>query len=249
MTLSRERPAFRVAIGGVSGRDHRRAHRDGQDGYAMVQATDLTAAIVTDGCSSGRSSEVGARLGAFWLAALIARTFALHAHEAEEAAHEVTSGLVLQLRATAGAFAAGDAIDPSVVHDLWLFGFLAAVVTREHAIVFGVGDGLVWIDGQATVIDPGPDNAPTYPAYALLGASIAPRILHLGPAADIAAIAVATDGAAELLEPGSDPSFDTLVGDARLLENPSLLRKRLVALSDRGRFWDDATVGIVRRSP
>ncbi len=28
----------------------------------------------------------------------------------------------------------------------------------------------------------------------------------------------------------------------------SLIRKRLVALEDRGHFWDDAPLGVVRRT-
>jgi hypothetical protein len=64
---------------------------------------------------------------------------------------------------------------------------------------------------------------------------------------------VATDGAEELLGPppslAETVSFDTLVHDRRLFSNASLLRKRLLVLSERGRFWDDATIGIVRRLP
>ena len=250
MTLSpregrRPRP-FAAVTGSVSGRDHRHALRDGQDGVGQLAAAGITAVVVTDGCSSGRTSEVGARLGAAWLVELLSRRFA--AGDPAEAARHVTRALVRRLRVVARSMSARGGIDPRVVGDMLLFGFLAAVVTPENAIVFGVGDGIVWIDGRTTQIDPGPDNAPTYPAYALLGATIEPRILHLGPASDVDTIAIATDGADELLEPGSDPSLDALVADDRLLSNPSLLRKRLVALSDRGRFRDDATIGIVRRS-
>lgn len=256
------RSRFIAVAGGVTGRDHRNALRDGQDGFALVATADVTAVIVTDGCSSGARSEVGARLGAAWLAELVSRRFApaelvsrRFADAAPtEAARDVTRALVRRLRVLARSIARCDdrgrgAIDPRTVGDLLLFGFLAAVVSSTHAIVFGVGDGIVWVDGRTTSIDPGPANAPAYAAYALLGATIEPRIHHLGAARDVGAIAVATDGADELVGPDSDPSLATLVGDDRLLANPSLLRKRLVVLSDRGRFRDDATIGILRRAP
>ena len=43
------------------------------------------------------------------------------------------------------------------------------------------------------------------------------------------------------------PELDALVGDDRFFVNPSLLRKRLVVLSDKGRLSDDTTIGILRR--
>jgi hypothetical protein len=246
---------FVASVGSVTGRDHRRACRDGQDGYAVVALPNVTAAIVTDGCSSGRTSEVGARLGAAWIADLIARSFCPQKSDRdldlEQAARDVTTGLTTHLEEVArslskdGVHGAHGAIDPNVVGEMLLFGFLAAVATEKGAIVFGVGDGMAWIDGVATVIDPGPENAPMYPAYALLGATIEPRVHHLGDNADT--IVVATDGVEELLKTGGSDAFETLVRDDRLLANPSLLRKRLIVLSDRGLFWDDATIGIVRR--
>lgn len=237
---------FAVAVGGVAGRDHRRARRDGQDGFARIATPAVTAAIVTDGCSSGAASEVGARLGAAWLADLIADRFP--GNDPGRAAIAVTEALVERLRATARSLSSDGTIDASAVGEMLLFGFLAAVVTREHAVVFGVGDGIVWVDARATAIDPGPENAPPYAAYALLGATIAPSIHHVSAAADVEAIAIATDGAAELLVPGAASSLETFIRDDRLLANPSLLRRRLIALEDRGHFWDDATVGVVRRA-
>lgn len=236
MTLSR----FTAVAGRVTGREHRRAHRDGQDGLAIVSSPTVCAAIVTDGCSSGRASEVGARLGAAWLADLVARE--LPATEPALAPERVTSLLVERLDATARSLGGG-AILPEIVGDFLLFGYLVAAVTETHAVVFGVGDGVAWIDGRTERIDPGPENAPAYAAYALLGAEIRPHVLHVGPAGDLDLVAVATDGAEALLS--SEPSLDVVVRDARYVRNPSLLRKQLIVLGDR--LWDDTTIGIVRR--
>lgn len=232
MTLSE---GLVVAAGSVTGRDHRRAERDGQDGFAVLARPNVVAAVVTDGCSSGRTSEVGARLGAAWIAALVEERFAGVTGEdsARIAARHVTGDLVRRLgdlSATLGSRA-------EVVGEMLLFGFLAIAVTKDVAIVFGVGDGLACVDGEVTVIDPGPENAPTYAAYALLGATIEPRVLFVGRAD---CIAVATDGvdASTLGELAVDPRFD---------KNASLLRKRMNVLGEEGRFHDDATVAVVRR--
>lgn len=234
MTLSE---GLVLAAGSVTGGDHRRAERDGQDGFAVLVSAkaDVVAAVVTDGCSSGRTSEVGARLGAAWIATLIEQRFSGVKDEdgARIAAKRVVDALVERLRdlsATLGSNA-------HVVGEMLLFGFLASVITENVAVVFGVGDGVASVDGVVTVIDPGPDNAPTYAAYALLGTAIEPRVLFAGKAD---CIAVATDGV-------DAKTLGELASDPRLDKNASLLKKRMNVLAAEGRFHDDATVAVIRR--
>ena len=239
MTLS---DAFVAAAGSVTGRDHRRAERDGQDGHAVVVTSDVVAVVVTDGCSSGRSSEIGARVGAAWLAALIERHFCAAVAIGAEQAEAVVEELVARLEVLARSLDAGGDVKAARVDEALLFGFLAVVVTPATTIVFGIGDGIVLADGKLTVLDPGPLNAPPYVAYGLLGARVAPRIHFACPTEHLDLVAVATDG----LIPAGDALAD-IAGDPRYAKNPSLLRKRLVVLSDRGTFSDDATVAVVRR--
>jgi hypothetical protein len=252
MTLSAD---FLAAAGSVTGRDHRRAQRDGQDGHAIVAADEIVVAIVTDGCSSGRASEIGARIGAAWIAALVAQCFrgrrgAGGAHTAQVAATEVTRELLVRLEVLARSLDPDGDVSPARVEDALLFGFLAAVVTHETTIVFGIGDGIVAVDGVVTILDPGPHNAPPYAAYGLFGRHLEPRIHFVGPTASVDVIAVATDGIAPLAgdaHDGHDDSLVAIASDLRYVKNPSLLRKRLVVLSDRGVFSDDATLAVVRR--
>lgn len=231
-----------VAAGSVTGRAHRLVERDGQDGWACVATKEVTAAIVTDGCSSGRASEIGARIGAAWLAASIERRFAGAGIDPEEAAAETCAELIERLGLLARSMNPEGDITPAVVGEALLFGFLAAVVTKEHAVVFGIGDGTVLVNDEALEIDPGPDNAPPYAAYALLGKSVAPRIHFSGRASEVRVLAVATDG----LAPASACARE-LAATKKLHVNPSLLRKRLLVLANEHRFADDATIAVVRR--
>lgn len=249
MTLSGR---FVAASGSVTGREHRRAERDGQDGHALVVTDQVVAAIVTDGCSSGLRCEIGARIGASWLAALITQAFGGCGPSrvvdgeaaARAAANDVASGLLVRLELLARSLDPGGAIDARRVDETLLFGFLAAVVTPSTTIVFGIGDGIVVVDDEVTSIDPGPDNAPPYAAYGLLdyAAPTAPRVHFLGATTGIEVVAVATDGLAPIAT-----TLATLAGDRRYAVNASLLRKRLVVLSDGGTFSDDATVAVVSR--
>jgi len=238
---------FTAAAGSVTGRAHRQAERDGQDGHALVVAEHVMAAIVTDGCSSGRRSEIGARIGAGWLAALVEQRFAgdLSQAAARAAAADVSRELLVRLGLLARSLDPAGNVDATRIDESLLFGFLAAVVTTSTTIVFGIGDGIVVVDGEVTAIDPGPDNAPPSVAYGLLdprAADGAPRVHFVGPTAGVDTVAVATDGLAPLVS-----TLATLAGDPRYAVNPSLLRKRLVVLSDRGTFSDDATVAVLRR--
>jgi serine/threonine protein phosphatase PrpC len=240
MTLS---GGFLTAGGSVTGREHRRAERDGQDGFALVAREHLLAAVVTDGCSSGQKSEIGARIGAAWLAALIEQHFAGAPSEdaARAALTTVSAALLARLELLARSLDARGDVRPARVEEALLFTYLAAVVTPSAAVVFGIGDGVVLVDGALEVIDPGPDNAPPYVAYGLFGPRIEPRVHFLGPTAGLERVAIATDGLQ------AEPALPELTSDPRYAQNPSLLRKRLVVLADQGRLSDDATVAVIAR--
>jgi len=120
---------------------------------------------------------------------------------------------------------------------------IVAVVTRDVAIVFGIGDGIFVVGDAVTTIDPGPDNAPPYIAYGLVREPIEPVVHFVGRASEVHVLAVATDGLSGI----DHASLVTLAADPRYAHNASLLRKRLIVLSDAGRFSDDATVGVIQR--
>src|SRR5262245_44235698 len=56
----------------VIGARHLRAARNGQDAAVAWRGSGAAVVVVCDGCSSGASSEVGARLGAMWFARALA---------------------------------------------------------------------------------------------------------------------------------------------------------------------------------
>ncbi len=246
-------PSNFAALGGsVIGSDHRRALRNNQDGLAFASDDGFIVAVVTDGCSSGRASEVGARLGAAYLAA---RTLdvAPRALDAQATASSVAAAVTEWLDDVASAFGARR---KDAIADMLLFTFLVAVVGPTRAFVFGVGDGVVSLNGLTLALDAGPDNAPAYAAYGLLGAA-PPPIVHVDvPTPLVRSLAIATDGALDLLAradealDGGAPQrgLDQFEDDPVYLKNPSLLQKRLVVIGERNaRLRDDTTVALVRR--
>jgi hypothetical protein len=217
---------FDVALASVRGSEHARLLRNNQDAAAAWRRGDAVAVAVADGCSDGPSSEVGARL----VARFVTRRACESTAWGEALAADVTDSLVAWLYTIARG--AGE-LEP-FIHEHLLTTFLCAVVRSDEALVFGVGDGVVQVDGLTRVLDAGPENAPPYVAYRMLpqlGADAFARVHHLGPARRIA---IATDGLRPTLE---------LLDRAFEWTNPLTLQRTLNVT--RG-LLDDTTVALLR---
>jgi serine/threonine protein phosphatase PrpC len=240
---------FAVATGSITGREHTRVHRNNQDGLAVRVEGQRIVAALCDGCSAGRSSEVGARLAAAWIVANLPRlscepTLAARIGERSESlprggAERLARSIEEELLAYLRQIAAGEGAQ--FIHDHLLFTILCAIIEPERTLILGLGDGLYSVDGRTNWIDPGADNAPPYLAYRLVDPllldrpSLEPlRVLHEAPSCD--SLVLASDGAASLVLSEDDP---------RWAKNPSLLQKRLNVLEPK--LSDDASVIWIRR--
>jgi hypothetical protein len=217
---------FLTACGTVLGREHARLFRNNQDGVAASAEGERIALVVTDGCSSGRFSEVGARFAATWLARRLPRY---------TDAHEAAADLLLALGSLARDLSPSEAMVPATIHDFLLFSFVAAVIDRERTLIFGAGDGLFAVNGQRTVLDPGPENAPAYLAYALLAPAKGITVHVDMPTRELEHLLLGTDGASEVPDLFQDPKY---------VRNPSLVEKRLRVLP----LHDDTTIALAVRS-
>lgn len=228
----------KIAAGSVTGREHRRLDRPCQDAFAIRRADGVVVAVVSDGCGSGAHSELGARLGANVFATALAQALAAGGDVHTDAPWQTACDAVVARLADLAPVLADDLM--SAIADHLLFTLVAAAVTPSGAGVLVIGDGAVIVDGVVQVLDAGPDNAPSYLAYELLGRAVERRPVA---AADARSIVLATDGALPLL-----PDLAAL-GD-RVYANRDALRRKL-ALAGRvpGLLLDDATVVALRRTP
>jgi Protein phosphatase 2C len=244
---------FDLFGGSARGGEHARLHRNNQDGIALFTSDELIVAAVTDGCSSGRGSEVGARYAAEWI---VRRVCADRDPERREPI-TLTRDLTECVRGLAHGLRANGEDARGALHDFFLFTFLVAIVEPQVTTVFGVGDGVVSINGRVTVLDAGPENAPDYVAYGVLGKQARePVIHHQGPTANITSLVIGTDGVLDLIARTGETLADgTQVGglaaienDDRYVRNGSLLQKRLVTLGEvHGRLRDDTSLAVLRR--
>lgn len=242
------------AIGGsVTGREHRRLGRNNQDAWAIRHDGDLVVGAVADGCGEGKASEVGAALTARWVTTWFRRLWDQAGRRLSvEVANRVADGLVGALGRLADDLAPASSHRPRVVGELLLTTVLVAAVDDWAALIFGVGDGLIGVDGTWSRLEAGEGNAPPYLGYRLLPEQAARRppevpMVHLRASrTSVTTLAVATDGCLPLLsgpEVGEQRRIDRLTSDARVWRNPSLLNKRLRVLGDEpSLLMDDATL-------
>lgn len=208
----------------VTGAQHQRAGRNGQDAVATWRGDAGVVLVVADGCGSAASSEVGARLGA----ALFAR--AAGGRLGERGVWEAARAEVGEaLRRMLGG-------DERLVRECFLFTLVAAAITREGVEVWALGDGAYAFDGVMREVGPFEDNAPPYLAYDLLGdhreafVAVAPE--------GTTSVVIATDGACEL----ALSRFD----DARFVKHPDALRRELALLARSAEHIDWDARRVVR---
>lgn len=242
-----------VAAAAVTGSRHLRAARNGQDAAAVWRGEGAAAVVVCDGCGSGASSEVGARLGASVFVRALGERLAAGARVDDAATwHDARAELVRVLAALLDRLAG----DPTrALHDHLLFTVVAAAISGDAAAVWMVGDGAYALGDDARAVGPFADNEPPYVGYDLLGATSAASF-EVAPAG-CRSLVVATDGAFELAD------GIAALAAPRYIAHPDALRRHLVVQTHaRERIdWDarrvvhvpaalqdDCAIGVLRRS-
>ncbi len=226
--------------------------KNNQDALCCRADNGVLIAVVCDGCSSGRYSEVGARLGARLLAESLRRNLQAQPDAPtslwEAVRQDVLSGL-LQLALSMG----GNLAD--TVHDHFLFTIVGTVISPARTVVFALGDGVAGVNGELLCLGPYPDNSPPYLGYALdqgTAALFAPdalqfQIVRSVETPAVRSVLIGTDGTVDLARA---VSLRELWDSDRYFKNPDMLRRRLVlAGKEPGALPDDTTLVVIRRKP
>ncbi len=269
---------FAVAAGSVPGRAHVIAGKPNQDAWYWVQTERMVAAVVCDGCGSGRQSEVGSQFGARLIVGALERHLApLMAAGAVAEPDETAFGCALEvvrqdvldrLRDLVSAMSGELA---RIVCDYFLFTAVGLAAGADYTVIFSIGDGVWGANGMVSQLGPFANNAPPYLAYDLLPDgrnsfdtdALRFQIRQILPTAAVESLVIGTDGVADLIAaqekyvPGTDEpvgKLDQFWREERFFANPDALRRRLVRLSrrvaqDTALLSDDTTLVVVRRLP
>ncbi len=270
---------FEVAAGGVIGMDHRKelGEKNGQDGFVVRFTPFGIICIVTDGCSTvirderavTSHSEVGAKVGGHMLAEVVARhlarwkeTMNLPFTERSPVAllKRIRADTLAQLRVLVNQM--GTSLT-EIVNDFFLFTVVGIVITPWGTITFSIGDGVIVVNDEVTVLGPFPGNQPPYLAYGLVETSLAStdpdalefRIHRILPPEALESFLIGCDGVGDLIrvEGANLPGRMDTVGplsqfwrDDAFFANSDAVRRRL-ALMNRVVFRPDWTERRVNR--
>lgn len=248
---------FEIAGGSVVGTRHIKAGKNNQDAFYWMQTKDFTIAVVTDGCGSGKFSEVGSRIGA--------RLFVNNFIDIINQWSQMSSRLGVINISFSNIYFALELARRLLLRDLrklikrtessseiigenFLFTLVGAVVTQEHSLLFYIGDGALCENGAVTELGPYPKNQPPYLAYDLFDETItgfSPKELMFGiscekQTCDVQSILIGTDGVMDLIRSENEkiPGKEEAVGQLSqfwendlYFKNPDALRRRLAILN------------------
>ncbi len=162
---------WQVRQASIPGREHIRLWRNNQDGIktgrVVIEKREYLFGVISDGCSEGEHTEVGAKLLAEWAIAEMALLLS-----AGVAPIQIPTMLFQRAINYLRGIAGQTVLDHSetvvnFIKDYLLCTFLAYVIGEENCLIFWAGDGVVVVNDYIHRISQ--ENKPTYLAYHVIG--------------------------------------------------------------------------------
>ena len=251
--------------------------KNNQDAYHWVHGRNCSFAVVCDGCSSGKHSEVGAQLVSRALSEIVISMADLVLDDSLDAIfgnefwQQVEQSLLEYIKETARPM--GKSMSQTI-NDFWLCTIVSALITPLSTYVATVGDGCYSVNGQIHHLKPGVMNSPTYLAYQITGTtlqltdpdSLKLRVHNAYDTDGINSLILASDGIDDLIKhadsnlPGKAERIGPLAQFTaeRFFLNPDNVRRRLALIGLEtvrdsmivsSPLTDDTTLIVIRRHP
>lgn len=193
-----------IASASVMGRDHIAFSKNNQDSFASWVSEDHSAGfgIVSDGCGSGKRSEVGAALTSAFLSRRLKEN--LHLNRGRFTVEQMVTmsldGLKWSFKSIVDECLYSQPFgEPGEFISTHLLATAVGFCYCDNdGVVFQYGDGIFVLDEE--IIETDQDNTPAYPAYELCGGARNVLIRKFVPS-QTSKIAVATDGFKKSLFP------------------------------------------------
>lgn len=266
---------FEIASGSIVGRRHRHIYQNNQDAYDCITNEDATIAVVCDGCSGGKHSEVGAKLGA----KLIIQEIAFALKNCSEVTkfddifwEEITQKVVEKIGQIAQTIDSKTPIQ-IIINDYFLFTIIGVVITPDETVIFSLGDGVIAINNKVKIIGEEYQNKPPYLAYKLCSdyQDIKIKIESQLPTNNVSSLLIGSDGVKDLINvenkliPGKSEKVKNIAQfweENRYFQNPDMIRRYLYLLNQDiskpdwqqqkinkqvGLLPDDTTLIVIRK--
>lgn len=235
---------FEIIAGSITGNDHRWSGKNNQDAFCYRTDEKNIIAVVCDGCSEGKHSEVGAQIGAKLIVQSLRKNLGpIDSRGLVEAVEISRQETINQLKGLASAME-GDNL-PQLITDYFLFTVIGVVINPAMTMIFSLGDGLYTINGMTFRLGPFLNNEPPYLAYGGLANSslgetnpglLRFQINEVIPTDFVNTILIGTDGVVNLIESAGlkIPGKEEVVGeisqfwlDDRYFANWDMVRRKL----------------------
>lgn len=239
---------FEIAAGTIVGSDHRWSGRNNQDAFCISQSPEAAIAVVCDGCSEGRQSEVGAQIGSRLVVRAIRRGMEIIFRDSEFWPGVLAWSQQKTIRILQEIVLNMEGRQSHLVSDYFLFTVVGVALTSEDAVFFSFGDGVFAVNGEVSRVGPFPNNAPPYLAYGgLVKSSLGdnPELLKFAihkivPTAELNNGLIGTDGVVDLVRaadsriPGKTEAVGALSQfwtEDSYFANPDAVRRKLSLLN------------------
>lgn len=249
---------FEIGSGSVTGSDHVAAGKNNHDAYHWISSGNMTIAVVSDGCGSGKQSEVGSKIGVRLVVESLACQVEKRSQHSQEAIQSpawwerIRQDVLAQLRILANAM--GESLSQTV-SDYFLFTVVGVLIVPDGVTVFSIGDGVFAVNGEIRQLGPFPGNTPPYLAYGLVGSSIHdehPELLQFQiqkqlRVETVDSLLIGTDGVSDLMNrasqkiPGKQESVGPLSQfwkENQYFLNPDAVRRKLTVINTESRKPD-----------
>lgn len=238
---------FECAGANIPGTDHtlpgQPMWKNCQDSYFIKSGGDIVVGLITDGCGSGKQSEIGAQIGAKVFGQ---KLFALATRNLNQGKSEFTRWAEVKMHTLGVLQSLASQIDDSMTQALndLLYATVGFLVTPENTYVFHCGDGSYAVNEEITKLGPFENNAPPYLAYALTDGHSTRSYLALTKykTEDVQSLCVTSDGVDYI----KDFQFvlKTWLSEDIVFKNPDVLRRRLAVMNA-----ESAKDGVLRGGP
>lgn len=248
------RDTFEATYGSVAGKNHASFGKNNQDSCCVILSKNAAVAIVSDGCSAEKSSEVGAFLGSRLICNALTDFLNQMGEyeginleqEIEKILERVRLDVLAQIRVLVNSMPGN--LNQNIEGG-FLFTAIGCLVSRYYSAFFSIGDGLIIVNDETLELGPFPGNAPPYFCYPIVDPEKLPegcagqckfRIKKIVETKKVKSVILGTDGLKDvkLAEgkkiPGVDDTVEPLsqfVENDRYFSNPQAIQRRLTMMS------------------
>jgi hypothetical protein len=235
---------YKVSSAGVIGRNHILSQSNRQDSFCYRHfesgGKSYIVGVISDGCGSGESSEVGAVLTTNYILNEAQRQLQNQSFELDK----LYVKTVIFLNKLVNAIC-GDAsqVATDFIQNKLLATVLGFVMDEEETLIFGAGDGIIAYNNKISVRDE--NNRPSYLAYHLLSARAAACSYSQLQFEKIAAIPTAEIEQMAIFSDGFELELLPYVWGAT--RHPRALQRQFNVWSRQKHFSDDASCILVEK--